>query len=133
MILVWPIVVAAILGLFCGAWVPLLLFTFIAFVGTLGSALSMWLAGLEPGWTVLALFAVMTALQAGYLIGLIGRNEFEKPSRSTPRSDWANSEDYPNIARRDGSAAFGDRAFMKEFEALPADQADVRDQEAAIA
>ncbi len=71
--MVWPVVIAAMLGVFCGTWLRLLPFTFIILIGALGSVFSMWIGGLGTGWVLLELFAVLTALQAGYLLGLIGQ------------------------------------------------------------
>jgi hypothetical protein len=82
MIFVWPVVMAAILGIFCGLWAPLLLFVFLIFGVALGSTVSMGIAGLGIGWLLLELFAVLTALEFGYLIGLFLRIERAEPTVS---------------------------------------------------
>ncbi len=71
--MIWPIFVIAMLGIFCGAWVPLLPFSVAILIGAVEGMYSMWVGGLGPGWILLELFLAVTALEAGYLIGLISR------------------------------------------------------------
>ncbi|WP_413988296.1 hypothetical protein ACMDCR_20000 [Labrys okinawensis] len=82
MIFVWPVLMAAILGVFCGLWAPLLLFILLIFGVALGSVVSMSIAGFGIGWLLLELFAVLTALEFGYLIGLFLRIERAEPTVS---------------------------------------------------
>lgn len=82
MIFVWPVIMAAILGIFCGLWAPLLLFVILVFGVALGSTVSMGIAGFGLGWLFLELFAVLTALEFGYLIGLFLRIERPEPTVS---------------------------------------------------
>lgn len=85
MFLIWPIVAAAIFGAFCGTWVRLLPFTFVVLAGVLGSAFSMWISGLRLEWILLELFAFITALEGGYLIGLASQGDSAKPPRDGQR------------------------------------------------
>ncbi|CAM5765222.1 hypothetical protein LMIY3S_01411 [Labrys miyagiensis] len=73
-VVIWPVVMVSILGIFCGTRIPLLPFSLAIMVAALGGTASMWIDGVEPGFILLELGVIMFALQAGYLVGLISRD-----------------------------------------------------------
>jgi predicted signal transduction protein with EAL and GGDEF domain len=84
MFLVWPIVLAVMLGLFCSMWARLPAFMVIVFVGAVGSMFSMWMAGRPATFILLGLPVVLTALEGGYLLGLLAQSRLTDP----PRENW---------------------------------------------
>jgi hypothetical protein len=84
MFAIGAVVLATVLGGFCGLWVPLVLFLSIVVLAAAGSALSMAAAGLGVPEIELQLLAVITLLEAGYLGGLLARSGMARPSNP----DW---------------------------------------------
>ena len=72
MFVIWPVVISMTLGVICGFWIPVLHFVIVAVVETFGSAVLVWLSSHDATMTVVSLLAVGTALQFGYVFGIVG-------------------------------------------------------------
>lgn len=71
MLVMWPVIVAMALGVLCGTFVPVLAFTLVALVASLGSALIIWAAGFGIGTALIDMIAVAVTLQVGYVVGIL--------------------------------------------------------------
>ncbi len=72
MFVIWPVVISMTLGMLCGAWIPLFHFVIVALVEAVGSAVIISLSGYGIVATLLDVAAVVTALQFGYVLGILG-------------------------------------------------------------
>ncbi|MDT3379378.1 hypothetical protein ACETRX_07180 [Labrys portucalensis] len=71
MFVIWPVIVAMVLGVVCGTFVPVLAFTIIALIASIGSALIIWMAGFGLGTALIDMVAIAIALQVGYVFGIL--------------------------------------------------------------
>ncbi len=72
MFVIWPVVISMTLGALCGAWIPVFHFAIVALVEVIGSSVIVWLSGYGLLATFLDAVAVGTALQFGYVLGILG-------------------------------------------------------------
>ncbi len=72
MFVIWPVVISMTLGALCGAWIPVFHFVIVALVEAIGSAVVIWLSGHGIITALLDLVVVGTALQCGYVLGIVG-------------------------------------------------------------
>jgi hypothetical protein len=79
MLLIWPVVLAVVLGIFCSAWVRVLPFTLIVFAGIAGSVISLWASNFGAGWMLLYVLMVVVALEGGYFFGLVSKANRTNP------------------------------------------------------
>jgi hypothetical protein len=72
MFVIWPVVISMTLGALCGVWIPLFNFVIVALIETVGTTVVIWLSGYGILATLLDVVAVATALQFGYVLGILG-------------------------------------------------------------
>ncbi|MGO4338460.1 hypothetical protein AB4037_26420 [Labrys sp. KB_33_2] len=71
MFVIWPVIVAMALGVVCGTFVPVLAFTIVAVVASVGSAIVIWVAGFGLGVALIDMVAIAVTLQVGYVVGIL--------------------------------------------------------------
>lgn len=73
MLVIWPVIIAMALGILCGTWVPVLAFTFIAMIASIGSAVVIAVTGFGITAALVNMVAIGVTLQVGYVVGILAQ------------------------------------------------------------